>query len=216
MPEGRDAADADAVGSTDGARGRQPAGRGRGPDPTWPLRTWVAVVSHPRRFFAKSVRPGEQGTGLLFAMAVVLVAAGTRLATRPGTVPSLVGGTAVSALLVLGLVVLLVAPVGLHLVAALQILLLRPLVPERAGVAETVQVLAYATAPCALAGLPIPTLRLLCAVYGSWLLVQGLAAVHGTTRWRAAVAGLVPAVVVFGYGFGGFAALAGLLASASG
>jgi hypothetical protein len=171
------------------------------------------VLVHPRRFFRAAVVPGDQGAGLTFAMAVVAVEEATRLALVPGAIPTVVGGPVVSAALVVGVATLLVAPAGLHLVAALQTLLLRPLVAERAGVAETVQVLAYAAAPCVLAGPPVPWLRVLGAGYGTWLLVAGLREVHGTTRRRAAVAGALPAAVVFGYGFRGFAALGDQLAA---
>jgi hypothetical protein len=110
------------------------------------------------------------------------------------------------ALVVLAVVVV-VAPATLHLVSALQTVLLMLSVPERAGVSETVQVVAYATAPCALAGLPSPTLRAACTLYGAALLAVGVAEVHGTSVPRAALAAAVPAALVFGAGFGGSAAL---------
>lgn len=191
-------------------------GRSSGGWPAGPVglaRAWVAVLVRPRTFFRTSVTPGDQSAGLTFAMAVVAVEEATRLALVPDAVPSLAGGRLASAALVVGLAVLLVVPAGLHLIAAVQTLLLRPLVADRAGVSETVQVVAYAAAPCALAGPPVPALRVVCAAYGTWLLVIGLQTVHGTTRRRAAAAGAVPAAVVFGYGFRGFGAAVDLLAS---
>ena len=80
-------------------------------------------------------------------------------------------------------------------------------VRDRAGVSETVQVVAYATAPAVVAGLPYPEVRILATLYGAALLVVGLATVHGTTLGRAAVAGAIPATLVFGYAFGGLFAL---------
>lgn len=191
--------------------GRRVPGRSRGPRAL--VRAWVDVLVTPRRFFQTAVAPGDQVPGLTFAMAVVLVEEATRLALVPGAVPQLVGGRLVGAVLVIGLATLLVAPLGLHLVAAVQTLLLHPMVPDRAGISETVQVLAYAAAPCALAGAPAPALRVACAAYGTWLLVLGLSTVHGTSRRRAGVAGAIPAAVVFGYGFRGFDALGALLAA---
>lgn len=188
------------------------AGGGRDRGPLGVLRTWVEVLVRPRRFFEHGVAPGDQGPGLTFLMAVVAVEETTRLALVPGAVPALIGGRLVSAVLVVGLAVLLVVPLGLHVLGALQTLLLRPFVADRAGVSETVQVLAYAAAPCALAGIPHPTLRVLCGLYGGVLLVVGLATVHDTDHWRAAVSGAVPAVLVFGYGFRAMAALATLAA----
>lgn len=177
------------------------------------LRTWAEVLVRPRRFFRAAVVPGDQAPGLTFAMGVVLVEETTRLALVPAAVPQVAGGRLASAVLVIGLATLLVVPAGLHLLAAIQTVLLWPAAADRATVAETVQVLAYAAAPCALAGPPVPWLRVACTAYGVWLLVVGLETVHGTTRRRAALAGAIPAGLVFGYGFRGFAAL-GTLAGA--
>jgi hypothetical protein len=156
------------------------------------------------------VAPGDQAPGLIFLILVVGVAAGTRLALVPGLRPVYLDRPALSALLVLLTVATLAAPLALHLLAALQTLLLRAVVPERAGVSETVQAIAYATAPCALAGLPYPSVQAGCAGYATLLLVLGLATVHGTSLARAAAAGAPTAALAFGYGFGGFDALATL------
>ena len=176
------------------------------------MRAWVEVLVRPRRFFRHAVAPGDQGPGLSFAVAVVAVEETSRLALVPDAVPAVVGGPVVSGLVVVGVATLLVTPLALHLVAALQTLLLRPLVAERAGVSETVQVVAYAAAPCALAGVPSPGLRVACTLAGAGLLVVGLATVHRTSIARAAAAGALPAALVFGYGFRGFGAAVDLLA----
>jgi hypothetical protein len=113
----------------------------------------------------------------------------------------------VSALLVLVAAGLIVAPATLHLTAALQTILLMIAVRDRAGVSETVQVLAYATAPCALAGIPVPGVRVACAAYGFVLLIVGMSVVHDVSVTRAALVVAVPGIVVFGYAFGGLFAL---------
>lgn len=187
-----------------GGRDRGPRGLGR---------AWVEVLVRPRRFFRTGVAPGDQGPGLTFAMVVVAVEEAGRMLLRPEVIPTLAGGRGVSGAIVIGLAALLITPVGLHLMAAVQTLLLRPLVPDRAGVSETVQVLAYAGAPCVVAGVPIPAVRVLCTAYGTWLLIVGLATVHDTDHWRAGVAALLPGAVVFGYGFRGFQAVLELLAA---
>lgn len=191
-------------------------GGGRDRGPRGVARAWVEVLLRPRRFFRSGVAPGDQGPGLTFAMAVVAIEEAGRLALVPAAAPELVGGRLTSAALIVGLAALLITPAALHLLAAIQTLLLRPLVEERAGVSETVQVLGYATAPCVLAGFPVPALRVLCAAYGAWLLVFGLAVVHETDGWRAVLAGLLPAAAVFGYGFRGFLAAQQLLAGSYG
>jgi hypothetical protein len=169
-------------------------------------RAWVEVLVRPRRFFRNGVAPGDQVPGLTFAVLVGLCYVFGRGAAEPGWLPAIGAGPVLSTLLLVLLVGIVLAPGVLHLTAALQTLLLVPFVNDRAGVSETVQVVAYAAAPCALAGAPYPALRLLCAAYGAVLLVVGLATVHRTSLPRAAAAAALPATLLFGYGFGGVAA----------
>ncbi|SEO73208.1 hypothetical protein SAMN04487948_104425 [Halogranum amylolyticum] len=193
-------------------------GRERGPRGI--VRAWAEVLVRPRRFFRNGVAPGDQAPGLVFGVLVALCYVGGLLWFTPervlGTefVPLLADSRAATSLLLLVAVTLFVAPATMHLLGALQTLLLIATVRERAGVSETVQTVAYAAAPCVLAGYPSPTLRLLCAAYGAVLLVVGLSVVHRTTLLRATVAGAVPATVLFGYGFGGVAAATTLLRTA--
>ncbi|USZ67849.1 YIP1 family protein [Halorussus salilacus] len=179
-------------------------GRDRGPAAV--ARAWVEVLVRPRRFFERGVAPGDQAPGLVFAMAVVLVEEATRFALVPGAAPSFGGRPALSALFGLALATLFVAPAVLHLTAAVQTVLLILTVPDRGGISETVQVVAYATAPCVFAGIPSPTVRAVCAIYGAILFVIGLRVVHDTSSLRALVAGAIPATLVFGYAFRGVAA----------
>lgn len=189
---------------------RPGGGRARGPRAL--LRAWVEVVVRPRRFFRVAVAPGDQAPGLAFAMAVVLVSESSRLALAPGAVPPLVGSRALSAVIVVAVAVIIVTPAVLHLVAAVATLVLVAVADDRRGVSETVQVLAYAAAPCALAGLPLPAVRVVATAYGTYLLVVGFETVHGVGGRRAAIVAAVPAALVFGYGFRGFDAVATLLA----
>ncbi len=182
-------------------------GEGRERGPLGIGRAWVDVLVRPRGFFRAGVVPGDQAPGLVFAVVVAFVFVATRFLLVPDSIPAIQGGPVLSATLALLAVTLLVAPATLHLTAAIQTLLLIALVRDRAGVSETVQTVAYATAPCALAGLPYPSLRALCAAYGAFLLVVGLSEVHGTSLTRAALAAVLPASLVFGYAFGGFGAV---------
>ena len=108
------------------------AGDGRPRGPVGLARSWAAVLTGPRRFFRDAVVPGEQATALLFAMAVIAVEEATRFAlVGPGDAYPVVGGLALlSAVLWLGLAVLVVAPAALHLVAAVQTVLLVPFVDD--------------------------------------------------------------------------------------
>lgn len=180
-------------------------GRPRGPGAI--VRAWATVLVRPRQFFASNVAPGDQAPGVTFLAAVVFVEEATRHLFVPGSYEVLGGRPVLSGIFWLLAAVILVAPAGVHLVAALQTLVLAAGVPERAGVSETVQVLCYATAPCVLAGLPNPWLRSVCVAYGAVLYVVGVATVHDVSLPRALAVGSLPAVLVFGYGFWGIGAV---------
>jgi hypothetical protein len=203
-------------------------GRARGPRGL--LRAWFEVVIHPRRFFHNGVAPGDQAPGLVFAVVVALLYVGTLIAVDPTTVPTVFGGRVGSAVVAVAATGLLLAPATLHLTAAIQTVVLILVsvrvratlaairggdgwlvTADRAGVSETVQVVAYAAGPCVLAGLPLTELRAASTLYAGYLLVVGLAEVHDLSPARAITAGTVPAALVFGYGFGGFDAIAALL-----
>ena len=194
-------------------------GDGRGRGPVGIARAWAAVLRRPRRFFTTGVAPGEQAPGLAFAVVVAVVYVAGLLAVQPGlilgtsVVPILGGSTGLTMLLVLLVTAVVAAPAGLHLTAAIQTVLLMLTVDDRAGVSETVQVVAYATAPCALTWIPVPAVAAACTLYGAGLLLVGLATVHETSLPRAIVAGLIPAVLVFGVGFRGLWLLAALVGS---
>ena len=191
-------------------------GRGRGP--VGIARAWAEVLARPRRFFTNGVAPGDQAPGLAFAVVVAVVYVIGLLVVQPETildtslVPILGGSTAVTMVLVVLVTAVVAAPAGLHLTAAIQTVLLMLTVDDRAGVSETVQVLAYATAPCALAWLPSPAVTAGCALYGAGLVVVGLAVVHRTTLPRATLAAALPATLVFGVAYGGLWAGETLLA----
>ena len=192
-------------------------GDGRGRGPVGIARAWAAVLRRPRRFFTTGVAPGEQAPGLAFAVVVAVVYVAGLLAVQPGlilgtsVVPILGGSTGLTMLLVLLVTAVVAAPAGLHLTAAIQTVLLMLTVDDRAGVSETVQVVAYATAPCALTWIPVPAVAAACTLYGAGLLLVGLATVHETSLLRAIVAGGIPAVLVFGVGVRGLWLLAALV-----
>ena len=179
-------------------------GRDRGPVAL--VRAWAEVLARPFRFFETGVAPDDRALGLVFAAAVVLVEELVRLAVLPTAYPEspLLAAVAVGAVVV-------TVPVVLYLVAAAATLVLVPLAPDRAGVSETVQVVAYATAPCLLASVPVLEVRALAVTYGAVLVVVGLAVVHRVSLARAALAAVVPVVVGFGYGFRGVEAVGTLL-----
>jgi len=185
-------------------------GRARGPAAM--VRAWIEVLVRPRRFFETGVGPGDQAPGLTFAVAVAVAYAAGWMAVDPGTIPGIADSAALSGLVTLLVVGLLAAPAGLHLSAATAVIPLSLVVEDRAGVSETVQVLAYATAPMALAGAPIPALRVGCGCYGAALLVYGFRRIHATTWPRAGLAAVLPTLFAFGVGYRVIAAGRTLLA----
>jgi len=185
-------------------------GRTRGPAGI--VRAWVEVLVRPRRFFTNGVAPGDQAPGLTFAIAVALayviglLVVDPTTILRPDRIPILGGSTGLTVVLVLLLTAVAIAPAGLHLMAALQTVLLMLTVSDRAGVSETVQVMGYAAAPCALAWIPLPGMAALCALYSTILLILGITVVHQTSVPRATVAAAIPATLIFWVAFGGLAA----------
>ena len=183
-------------------------GRDRGPVAA--ARAWGEVLVRPRRLFRSAVAPADQAPGLAFAASVVFIEELSRVLTGTAAYPVLGNRPTVSVVFWLAIATVLVAPAGLHLVAALQTVILVPFTEERAGVSETVQVFAYAGAPCVFAGLPFPTVRLAAAAYGALLLVVGMSEVHGLSLPAAAALSALPSALVFGYAFRGFASFSAL------
>ncbi len=185
-------------------------GRDRGPRGM--ARAWLEVLVRPGRFFTTGIGTGDQAPALTFVMAVVALEEASRFLLVEDAVPAVAGGERSSMAVALAVAVLIIAPASLHLISALQTVLLMIGAPDRGGVSETVQVLAYATAPCIVAGAPVPGLRAVCAAYGTILYIVGLGRVHDLPPLRAFVVGAVPAAIAFGYGFRGFDALLQLFA----
>lgn len=181
-------------------------GRARGPRAL--ARAWVEVLVRPRRFFRNGIAPADQAPGLVFGVLVAVVVAGGRLATGavPDLPPFVPEAGLLRAVFLLLAVGLFLAPATFHLAAALATLGLAVVAPNRGGVSETVQLVAYATAPCVFTAIPSPTLRVVCCLYGTGLLVVGTTVRHDCSAPRAVLAMALPATLVFGVGFGGFAA----------
>lgn len=187
---------------------QQDGGRERGP--LGLLRSWIAVLTSPREFFRTGIAPGTQAPGLSFAIVVAVLHVTTWFTFNPPR------WSILQFVLVYLLIAVFLTPLSLHLAGAIVTVPLVPLVSERAGVSKTIQVIAYATAPCVLPAfvlpvlwigvLPLSVLPVLWALTGGYsvaLLVVGIARVHDTSMVRACIVSGVPAVIVFGYGFRG-------------
>jgi len=170
-------------------------------------KSFTQVLLNPVTFFDEAVSPGDQAPGLVFAMAVVLVAATTRLGLRPADALAFPTADWLRVVLTVALVVMLVTPAAVHALSALQTLALVVVAPSRAGVSETVQVIAYAAAPCVVAGLGVPAVTALAGIWAFVLLVVGTSVVHGVSWLRALLAAFAPGVLAFGGGFGAWPAI---------
>ncbi|EMA51397.1 hypothetical protein C448_01107 [Halococcus morrhuae DSM 1307] len=104
-------------------------GRDRGPIAL--ARAWLEVLVRPRRFFATGVAPGDQAPGLAFVMVVVAIEEATRFALVPGSYPVLADQRLASGLLALLIAVGFVAPLALHLAAAIETLALIPFANDK-------------------------------------------------------------------------------------
>lgn len=170
-------------------------------------KSFTQVLLNPVTFFDEAVSPGDQAPGLVFGMAVVLVAAGSRLALTPGDALAFPTAYWLRVVLTVALVVLLVTPAAIHALSALQTLALVVVAPSRAGVSETVQVIAYAAAPCVVTGLGVPVVTALAGLWAFALLVVGTRVVHDISYLRAVLAAFAPGVLAFGSGFGAWPAV---------
>jgi len=188
----------------------EPSG-GRARGPLGLLQAWTQVLASPRAFFREAVTPGDQGPGLFFALGVVLVEELSRYVLAPAVIPTYSGDPWLDGALFLAVSVLLVTPLVLHASAALVTLALVPLAKDRGTISATVQVVAYAAAPCVFAGIPVPAVRVLACAYGFALLLVGLSVVHRITLSRALAVAAIPGTLVYGYGFRGFGALVSIL-----
>jgi Uncharacterized protein conserved in archaea len=170
------------------------------------MQAWIGVILTPRQFFANAVSPGDQAPGLVFGIIVATAYVGGLFAGNPSQIPGLSDSSTISAGITVIAVMLLIAPATLHLTAALQTVLLILVVPSRAGVSETVQIVAYAAAPCIVAGIPISAIRVICTAYAAVLLIIGIREVHATSTVRAVIAAGIPATLLFGSALGGISA----------
>ena len=193
-------------------------GRARGPRGL--ARAWVETLVRPRRLFRNGVGPGDQAPALTFAVAVAAAFTLGWMVADPGVIPGIVASVPVSALVTFLVVVALAAPVGLHVTAAVATVSVIVAsiefddglgLRDRGGVSETVQIVAYASSPMALAGPPVPVLRVACGAYAVGLLLIGFRTVHRMSPLRTLVAGVPPALLGYGVGYRVIASIRALL-----
>ncbi|MFP4590690.1 MAG: YIP1 family protein [Halobacteriales archaeon] len=163
---------------------------------------WGAVLVTPWRVFPDRVRPGDQTAAMVLAVLVTGAWVSVRVVVDPGWVPVLGGSRRASVVIVGLLLSVVVAPVAVHVLAAVSTIVLVVIAPDRAGVSETVQVVAFSLAPVPLVATGVAELQVLASLYGTALLVVGLQRVHHVSPERALLAGLLPAYLLFVVGYG--------------
>lgn len=161
---------------------------------------WFRVVLDPNGFF-RDVNEEETGQrhALFFFTGVVL------LARLPDVI---LNGTTPFEFLLIAAVILLLSPPVLHVLSGIQYLALWLAASSDRGVDRTLRAVAYGAAPAVLAWVPVIGVI---AFYGAYLQYVGLRAGHELSRWRAAAAAAVPAVLLYGLVFNGFHRLESLL-----
>ncbi|MFB6187410.1 MAG: YIP1 family protein, partial [Halobacteriaceae archaeon] len=84
---------------------------------------------------------------------------------------------------------------------ALQTVLLMIFVADRSGISETVQLICYAAAPGIFMGIPLPSIQVVAGVYGIGLYIIGIRVIHSVSYPKAIIVAIIPAGILFGYGF---------------
>ena len=163
--------------------------------------TWLKVMTKPHLFFGEMMEESGQGEGLIFVMVLVAIEEGSRLAWI---------GLEYS-IIILGVTVFIATPILLHIVAAIQTVLLRFVKKDRNEMSLTVKVICYSISPCVFMGLTVPFLRIICAVYGWLILVIGIKEAHGVSMRNALLVTAVPSIIIFGYMFRGLLSIEALI-----
>lgn len=172
---------------------------------------WLRVVTRPDQAFNEEIVPREQIRAIGFAAGTVLIwLAIHTIATTTG-VSLLDTDSVLIWLIVAGLIIAVVTPIGVHLAAAIATVVLIVVARDRADISETVQVVALSMAPGILIAVPSVEVQAAAVLYGSILLIYGLRVVHRVPVERAVLAAIVPAYLLFWVGFGGDAAIIELL-----
>ena len=172
---------------------------------------WLEVVVRPRRFFRRTVQANDQAPAVYHIILLGAATAALRLSVGPTEMTGMGGSTVLGTLVWIVVTAIFIAPVGLHLAAAVATVMLMMTAPDRAGISMTVQVWAYAATPVVLTGVGSPPLTVAALALGAGLTVIGTAEVHALSPIRGLVATALPVGIVYGVGLGGFAAIARLL-----
>lgn len=172
---------------------------------------WLTAMTAPWVCFRQYIVERDQTRAIGFAMVMIGAWLFAGLALGTATYPVIGGAPVVSFLIWLALLTVVVAPVAIHLLAFIATVVLAATVAERGTVSETVQAITYAMAPAVFLAVPLDAVQAAFALFGSLLLVYGLKVVHSTSIWRAFLAGIIPAYLLFGVGFGADAAIVEML-----
>lgn len=166
------------------------------------LHLWASALLEPWVCFREFTVERDQTRAMGFVMVVIAGWALVGVLFETISHPVIGGFPTASLIIWITFLVLVVAPAAIHLLALVATLVVMAIVRERAGVSQTVQVMAYAMAPAVLVPIPLASLQVILALYGGVLVVYGLRVVHETSFWRALLAGIVPAYLLYGLGFG--------------
>lgn len=162
---------------------------------------WIVAMFFPWRCFTERVRPRDQSLGIVFAMVMVTLWAVISILIGTFSHPVIGGVAWLSAIIWLSLLVIVVTPVAIHLLAAIATVVLITVAPNRQGVSETVQVIAFATAPVPLLGIDLIGVQAVAALYGFGLMWYGVRKVHRLSIERSLLVVAIPGYILFAMGF---------------
>lgn len=172
---------------------------------------WGTAMVAPWKCARTYIVDRDQTRAIGFVMVMISVWLGLGAVLNTASWPVIGGLSSVSFLIWLALLAVFVAPIAVHVLAFIATVVLVATVHDRAPVSETVQVIAFAMAPVVFFAIPVVEVQAAAAVYATALLVIGLRTVHRTSVWRAFLAAVIPAYLLFGVGFGANDALVELL-----
>ena len=167
--------------------------------------TRLGGLLRPREFFGTTVRANDQAPAVYHIIIIGIATAAIRLGVGP--VPTVGGSPLTGAVVWIAITGLFIAPIALHLAAAVATVMLMMTAPKRAGISMTVQVWAYAATPVVLTAVDQPALTLIGLAAAASLTVIGTAEVHRLSIRRAVLAAALPIAIVYGVGLGGFTAV---------
>ncbi|MFB6282649.1 MAG: YIP1 family protein [Halobacteria archaeon] len=159
------------------------------------------ICISPGEFFEEvNDRESGQSASLFFFIVVLTAGKLPEKFVQPDAYSLKPGVTGID-VIEFGIILILLAPILLHIVTGIEYVSLWLVTEEDEGVDRTLRAVAYGSAPAVLSWIPYVGIL---AWYGVYLTYVGTRVGHGLERWKAVAVTIVPSVLVFGLAFSGF------------